>query len=198
MSCCDSKQSSPPKATHASQPVASCSKCCCCVTSVSIGNKRDLGPTLVFLGGGWVANGHAFDFTIQMSFCTGTSGSSDCKLEWWEKVNAMGIPGAPTNTWTDMYAGFSTSPTFEPWNTRTVPCPDGGSRTVVIVDVPGLGVQPGVTVTRTLEFRLVVKSGSGCACGLTSATATAKQVLTMVNGTLVAASFDIGPSSTTR
>jgi hypothetical protein len=54
-------------------------------------------------------------------------------------------------------------------------------------------------MTRTLEFRLVVKSGTGCTCGHTSATATATQVLQMVNGSLVTAgtSFTIGPSSTT-
>lgn len=164
-----------------------CPKCCCCVTSATIGNVRPLGATPQFVGGGWVANGHAFDFTIVMSFAAGSSGISDCTFEWWEKVNVPAVAGHPANTWTDMFALVPTSPTFNPWNNRTIPCPGGGSLTVTIVDVPSLGSQPGQTVTRTLEFKLVAKSGSGCGCGKSSATATAKQVLQMVNGSLVAA-----------
>ena len=198
----DGKKTTPPASGGGGTPAACTTapcppppKCCGCVTSVAIQNVRSFGHTPQSIGGGWVANGHAFDFVIQMSFVAGTNGRSDCVLEWWEKVNVPAVPGHPPNTWTDMYANFSTSPTFDPWNNRTIPCPGGGNLTVTIVDPPGLGHAPGVTQTRTLEFRLVVKSGAGCGCSKTSATATAKQVLVMVNGTLdtSASSFTVGP-----
>lgn len=197
----ETKTPAPPTATKPTKATQACPKCCCCVNSVSIGNVRFTAATpLPIPSASWTLyNGHAFDFTIQMGFCNGATGTADCTLEWWEKVNAGGIPGAPLNAWTDMYAQFTTSPTFAPWKNRTVPCPGGGSLTVMIVDVPQLGAQPGLTMTRNLEFRLVVRSGAGCTCTHTSATATATQVLTMVNGNLVTAScsFTIGPTSTT-
>ncbi|WNG26238.1 hypothetical protein F0U62_21070 [Cystobacter fuscus] len=168
---------------------------------MSIGNVRFVGGTPQFIpqANYLMANGHVFDFTIQMSFCSSSGGSADCILEWWEKINIPAVPGHAPNTWTDMYAHYSTSPTFDPWRNRTIPCPSGGNLTVVIVDIPSLGTAPGITQTRTLEFRLTVRSGAGCTCNHTSATATATQVLTMVNGQLVASSssFTIGAVTTT-
>jgi outer membrane protein OmpA-like peptidoglycan-associated protein len=176
-------------------------KCCCCVTSAQIENVQPFGAEgLVSPNtGSMLYNGHIFDFRIEMTFAAGSSGTSDCVMEWWEKTNIPAIPGHQPNTWTDMYALYSASPTLKPWVRRTIPCPGGGPTTVVIHDPPSLGNVPGRTITRTLEFRLVAKSGTACACGITSATATATQVLQMVDGSLVAAgtSFTIGPSSKT-
>ncbi len=153
---------------------AACSKCCCCVTSVAIKNVRAFNNGSQF--------GHQFDFEIKMTFASGSAGKSDCVLEWWEKTNVPALTGHSPNTWTDMFANFSTSPTFDPWNNRTVPCPGGGPLTVTIMDPPALGIRPGRTTKRTLEFRLKVKSGGGCSCGSAEASATATQVLEIVNG----------------
>jgi hypothetical protein len=178
-----------------------CPKCNCCVTVATIESVRSFGPEgLVSPNtGSMLHNGHIFDFRIEMTFSAGSSGTSDCVMEWWEKVNIPAIPGHTPDTWTDMYALYSQSPTLAPWVNRTVPCPGGGTSTVVIHDPPSLGNAPGRTITRTLEFRLVAKSGTGCPCATTSATATAVQVLVMVNGRLdtAASSFTVGPSSST-
>ena len=196
---------SPSTVKNASAPCDSttttCPPCCCCVTSVSIGNIRPFFGTIFNdpNDGTPYINGHAFDFVMNFSFATGSGGCSDCTFEWWEKVNLPAISGHPPNTWTNMMTIAANSPTFYPWAKRTIPCPGGGSLTVTITDIPSLGNPPGSTQTRTLECRLVAKSGSGCGSGTTSATATATQVLVMVTGTLEASasSFTIGPSSTT-
>ena len=121
---------------------------------------------------------------MDFSFAAGTGGTSDCTFEWWEKVNLPALPGHAPNTWTEMHAKYPTNIAFNPWNNRTIPCPGGGSLSITITDPPSLGSAPGQTITRTLEFRLVAKSGAGCSCGKTSVTVTAKQVLVMVNGAL--------------
>jgi hypothetical protein len=164
-----------------------CPKCCCCVTSAAIANVRAFGaegfldPTPPPMT---MHNGHAFDFRISMAFAAGASGTSDCTMEWWEKVNVPAISGHPPNAWTEMYALSPGSPTFGPWTNRVVPCPGGGTLNVTILDPPSLGTAPGRTITRTLQFRLVVRSGGGCTCANASKTATATQVLVMVNGVL--------------
>jgi hypothetical protein len=165
---------------------APCPKCCGCVTGVAIQNVQMFTTPPINRGGGTVANGHSFDFVINMSFTGGTGGNSDCTFEWWEKVDNLGI-GQTANTWTEMFAFAPTSPTFDPWNNRVVPCPAGGNLTVTIVDVPSLGMPPNFSGTRNLEFRLMVKSGGGCGCANGCLMAKAKQVLTMVNGVLDAA-----------
>jgi hypothetical protein len=187
--------------TGAPTTVTTPCNCCCCVTSAIIENVHAFGA------GGYidptpppitVYNGHIFDFRIEMMFAAGTSGTSDCVLEWWEKVNIPALTGHAPNTWTNMYSSYSGSPTLQPWVNRTVRCPAGGSTTVVIHDPPSLGIAPGITQTRTLRFRLVVKSGAGCSCGNTRVTARATQVLEMINGTLSpppATRFTIGRSS---
>lgn len=200
----DEKKPTPPSSgggsTAPSNPVQPCPKCNCCVTSAVIEN-------VIFVGSAGMTspntgrkfyNGHIFDFHIKMTF-TGGSPTVDCSMEWWEKVNIPAIAGHKPNVWTDMYAFYSESPTLAPWTKRTNPCPSGGSTTVVIRDPPSLGNAPGRTLTRTLEFKLVAKSGSGCPCAITSATARATQVLVMVNGVLdtAASSFTIGASSQT-
>lgn len=195
------KPKSPREPTPTPSPAAAqpCPKCCCCVKSVSISNVQLFTVPPSVRGGAWVANGHQFDLTIQMDFCGGATGTSDCTLEWWESTNDPYYGNLPTTKGTDMYATLPTSGTFNPWNNRTPPCPGGGTLSVVIVDIPSLGNPPGVTKKRTLKFRIVVRSGTGCTCNLTSVTVTATQVLQMVNGTLVtgASSFKIGPSSQT-
>jgi hypothetical protein len=177
MSC----RNNPPPPNSSTQDASSCDStsttcppCCCCVTSASIQNIRAYNDGSRF--------GHEFDFVIQMNFAAGSSGTSDCTLEWWEKTNIPAVPGHPPNTWTELYAVYAVSPTFDPWKNRTVACPAGGSSTVTIMDPPGLGIRPGRTARRTLEFRLVVKSGAGCSCSQASASATATQILEITNG----------------
>jgi hypothetical protein len=174
--------------TPAACTTGTCPKCCCCVTSAAIGNVRSFSGATGFVSpntGLTLYNGHAFDFVIEMNFAGGSGGSSDCALEWWEKVNLPAHTTHPAGKWTEMTTvGSPGSPTFRPWDRRVIPCPAGGNLTVTITDPPSLGNPPGITQTRTLEFRLVVKSGAGCSCSKTSVTATAKQVLVMINGTL--------------
>jgi hypothetical protein len=54
-----------------------------------------------------------------------------------------------------------------------------------MVDSPGLGLSPGLNATRTLEFRIGINSGKGCAsCANKSKKVSAKQYLKVVNGKL--------------
>jgi type VI secretion system secreted protein VgrG len=172
--------------------------CCGCVLRVSIENVRAVGETPETHGGKTSFHGHAFDFKIEMNFTAGSgAGISDCTLEWWE-TNDQPSGWIQKNVETDMYAEFPVSDTFKPWKDRKVPCPGGGPLVVTITDFPSLATRlPTATGTRHLKFRLVVRSGGGCSCGITSATATATQILTLEKGKLVFQDFKIGPSSTT-
>jgi Domain of unknown function (DUF4157) len=147
--------------------------CYCCVSSVAIKNVARIDNSTHM--------GHSFDFEIQMARATkhGPRLGPECTLEWWEKTDVPAIKGHAPNTWTNMFQLAPTSPTFSPWNNRSTAC-DTNS-TVTINDHPSLGKRPGRTVTRTLEFDLKVKSGPGGECGNSEQSATAKQVLTMVN-----------------
>jgi len=151
---------------------------------VAIRNVSALGAKGVTTDGSTFANGHRFDFVITTKYQGGTNGRSDSVLEWWEKINLPAQPGHPPDTWTDVFALAPTSSTFKNWKNRTIPCPGGGGLTVTIVDMPCLGAAPGTTQTRTLDFRLVVKSGAGCGCSNPSMQVLARQVLVMINGKL--------------
>lgn len=148
--------------------------CPCCITAVGIANIARIDTT--------ARMGHSFDLQIAMDRpASGPAG--ECVLEWWEKTNVPAIPGHAPNTWTDMFALFPQSPTFAPWRNRGTTC--GTSQPVTIMDPPSLGKSPGRTVTRTLEFRLVVNSmpaTSDSGCAEASKQVTAKQVLVMTNG----------------
>jgi hypothetical protein len=148
--------------------------CPCCVESVGISNVNRIDSTTQM--------GHSFDVTIALSYPqSGPSGSA--VLEWWERTNVPAIPGHQPNTWTDMYALYSVSPTFDPWRNRAEAC--GTSSPVVITDPPSLAKRPGRTVNRTLEFRIVANSqpaNSDSGCAQASQQVTARQVLSMVNG----------------
>jgi hypothetical protein len=148
--------------------------CPCCADSISIGNISRIDNATHM--------GHSFDAVLGLGYpASGPSGS--CTLEWWEKTNVPAIPGHTPNTWTDMYDLYSVSPTFNPWKNRSESC--GTSSPVTITDPPSLGKRPGRTVTRTLEFRIVINSmppTSESGCSNASQQVTAKQVLTMVNG----------------
>jgi hypothetical protein len=187
-------KSSPPSkrsSSGAKGGTAPCPKCCGCVTGLSIEDVKLFTSTPPFGGkyGTDVANGHSFVVYIDMSFCPGTSVAtfSDCALEWWEKTNVPYIHAhnaQKKNTWTDLYALIYDSPTFDPWNDRVVLCPGGGDLSVRIEDIPCLGTAPGINITRTLEFRIIVRSG-GCGCAKGCLMVRAKQVLVMMNGELV-------------
>ncbi|GAA2623928.1 eCIS core domain-containing protein [Paractinoplanes durhamensis] len=146
--------------------------CDCCVSSVGIKNIAKIDNATHM--------GHSFDLEIKMARAAGPKPGPECTLEWWEKTNVPAIPGMNPNTWTEMFQLYPQSPTFAPWHNRSTAC--GGTSTVTINDPPGLGKRPGRTVTRTLEFDLRVKSGPGATCANPVKGATAKQVLTMVNG----------------
>lgn len=144
-------------------------ECCCCVTSLAIQNitRIDTAERM----------GHSFNTVIGLTY-TGSGAKKRCVLEWWEKTNVPYTAGMQADTWTDMFQLMGGA-SFGAWNARTEPCP--GSETVTDTDPPSLGRWPGRTVTRTLEFRIVVKSGPGCSCANASSQLTAKQVLVMVN-----------------
>src|SRR5260370_18872303 len=99
-----------------------CPKCCCCATNGTIQNVAAYNRGSTF--------GHDFDFVIDMSFAGGSAGSSDCSLEWWERMDLPNFTGAAPNTWTDQFSNYPGSPTFDPWKNRTIPCPGGGSLNV--------------------------------------------------------------------
>lgn len=157
-----------------SGPMLQRADCPCCADAIAINNITRIDTA--------TRMGHSFDVDISLSYpASGPQGS--CTLEWWEKTNVPAIPGHPPNTWTDMFALLPTSPTFNPWNNRSERC--ATSSPVTINDPPALGRRPGRTVTRTLEFRIVVNSmppSSDSGCAAASQQVTAKQVLTMVNG----------------
>ena len=205
MGCSDHSKPKPPVPSPPPPTVTSCSKSCgCCVTSVAIENLRFFSgttPVTVTYGPDTMQfhNGHVFDFVMKFNYRAGTAGCIDCTFEWNERVNLPAHATHPANTWTEMYTvGSPTSPIWIPWTTKVVPCPAGGDLTVTLTDPPSLGNAPGRTLTRTLEFRLVAKSGAGCGCALKSSTVTAKQMLVMVNGNLdtAACSFTVDPTTT--
>lgn len=148
--------------------------CPCCEDSIAISNISQIDNATHM--------GHSFDVDIGLSYpASGPSGS--CTLEWWEKTNVPAIPGHPPNTWTDMYALVPNSPTFAPWNNRSEVC--ASSSPVTITDPPALAKRAGRTVTRKLEFRIIVNSmppSSDNGCENASLRVTATQILTMVNG----------------
>jgi len=170
-----SKSSSPSSGsggTPAACTTGTCPDCCCCVTSLNIQNitKIDTADQM----------GHSFNSVIALSY-TGGGAKKSCVLEWWEKTNVPYVSGMTADVWTDMTQNASTAPSFNAsWGARTEPCP--GNETVTDTDPPALGRRPGRTVTRTLEFKIVVKSGAGCSCANGSLQLTATQVLVMVNG----------------
>ncbi len=147
--------------------------CACCVSSVSIGNVTTIDNATHM--------GHSFDAVIDMTYpvVLRSPGSGHCTLQWFERTNVPAFPGVQPNVWTDMFALMPTSPTFNPWHNRTETC--GGRWPVTITDPPSLGKRPGRTVTRTLDFNIVVSSSSS-GCRNVSKNATATQVLAMVNG----------------
>jgi hypothetical protein len=150
------------------------SSCPCCVTGMTMGNITQIDTT--------ARMGHSFDLTIAMDRPASGPGG-ECVLEWWEKTNVPYTPGMPANTWTDMFALLPTSPTLAPWVNRSRDC--ASSTAVLITDPPSLGKRAGRTVTRTLEFRLVVNSmpaDSSSGCAEASQQVTATQVLVMTGG----------------
>jgi hypothetical protein len=176
--------------------------------SASIQNVRAFsGPTAIQVTYGTSVmnfhNGHVFDFVMSFSYSGGTNGRSDASFEWNEKVDLPAHATHPAGAWTEMFTvGSPTSAIWIPWNNRTIPsCPAGGSMAVTLTDPPSLGNAPGRTLTRTLEFRLVAKSGTGagCSCSKASVSVTATQVLVMVNGVLdtTASSFTVGATTET-
>jgi phage FluMu protein Com len=147
--------------------------CPCCADSISISNINRIDNATHM--------GHSFDTNMGLSYpASGPSGS--CTLEWWEKTNVPYTPGMSPDTWTNMYQLLGGA-SFERWNNRREEC--ATSSVVKDTDPPSLGKTPGRTVTRTLEFRVVINSmpptsEGGCAAAFQQVTA--KQILTMVNG----------------
>jgi hypothetical protein len=160
--------------TRSDQRVQRQEACYCCITSVAIKNISRIDNATQM--------GHSYDLEIKMARSTehGPRLEPECTLEWWERTNVPYTAGMAANTWTNMFQLVPGSPTFNPWNNRSTQC-DTNS-TVTINDPPALGKRTGRTVTRTLEFDLKVKSGPGGTCADSEKSATATQVLTMVNG----------------
>jgi hypothetical protein len=165
--------SGPPASLHRqSNPDA----CCCCAESIDLSDfwlEEDWGEHLA---------GHFFRPVIKLVY-KGTGAHKSCRLEWWEKTNVpyslVPTPGVWTQI-TDPKAG-----SIEMWNKQVKePCP--GSETIKLLDPPSVAKTSGGTgrtVTRILEFRIIVDSGAGCSvCGKSLVKATAKQTLVIVNG----------------
>lgn len=117
--------------------------------------------------------GHRFDLVTDLEYKTAASGgTSDATLKWEEKTNRVYHHSMVPNAWNDMYSLLPTSPTFNPWNNRTKPCP--GRETVRITDPPAASVN---LPARTLDFRITVESSASGTCTNRSKTVTAKQEL---------------------
>lgn len=148
--------------------------CPCCADSISIRNINRIDTSSRM--------GHRFDAIMGLSYpASGPSGS--CTLEWWERTNVPYTAGMNANTWTNMFALLPNSPTLAPWVNRTESC--GSTSPVTITDPPSLGRRAGRTVTRTLDFRIVINSmpaNSTSGCSNATQQVTATQVLRMVNG----------------
>ena len=169
----DCRGTTPPGSGSGGTPVvpsATSCDCCCCVTSLVIQNVSRIDTAAQM--------GHSFNTVIALAY-TGNATKKSCAFEWWEKTNVPAIPGHQANVWTDMFQLMGGG-SFGAWTGRSEPCP--GNETVTDTDPPALGRRPGRTVTRTLEFRVVVRSGAGCSCANGSLQVTAKQILVMVNG----------------
>ncbi|MGB8217852.1 MAG: DUF4157 domain-containing protein [Candidatus Methanoperedens sp.] len=149
--------------------------CPCCTDSIAVSNITQIDNPAQM--------GHSFDVDIGLSYpASGPSGR--CTLEWWEKTNIPALPGHPPNTWTNLFPLFPTNIAFAQWNSRHEEC-GTTSAPITLHDPPALGKRPGRTVTRTLEWRIVVNSmppTSEAGCTAASKQVTAKQVLSMVNG----------------
>lgn len=155
------------------KPWQQCVTCCCCADSVTIGRIDTYQDGRM---------GHTFDLNAKLSYHPYAAKPGDCSLEWKEKTNVPYVSDMTAGQWTDMAALPSTrnSPTLQPWADRKRPCP--GSESVTITDIPGLAINSGRTVTRTLEFEISVNSSPGCVCASSSKTVKAIQVLVMVSG----------------
>lgn len=158
-------------------PAPAAGSCDCCVDSVTISNVAPIDNATHM--------GHSFDVTIAMQYPASAtaSGQGHCTLQWFERTNVPYFPGMVAGAWNDMFALIPTSPTLAPWVDRRERCET--SSAVTITDTPALGKTPGRTVTRTLEFNIVVSSSpvsSPNGCSNVSQHATATQVLDMVGG----------------
>jgi hypothetical protein len=154
--------------------------CCCCVESIDLTD---------FWWQNWTSGaqpmaGHFFRPVIKLKY-GGAGAHRSCTLEWWEKTNQPYTLVPQPNSWTritDKKAG-----SIEKWAQQVKePCP--GSETITLMDPPSLAEGGDRSLTRVLEFRIVVNSGSGCSsCGNARLQATARQTLVMEKGKVIKA-----------
>jgi hypothetical protein len=158
----------PPKpAEGEKKPAPPKKKCCGCVEDITIGNIKKINADRSY--------GHSFDTSFSMSYVETDGADNDLTLEWWEKTNRGYTANmrAANNVWYDMTKDPETIPSFNnSWGSRKKPCL--GKETIKDTDPPTASLD---LPARTLEFKIVVKSGSDCKCKETSKTLTAKQVL---------------------
>lgn len=141
-------------------------KCCGCIEDIKIKNIKKINSGRSY--------GHSFDTAFSLKYVKTKGEANDATLEWWEKTNRgyTAAMGAANNVWYDMTQDPETSDSFTAWAGRSKPCP--GKETVTDTDPPKASLD---RPARTLEFKITVKSGSGCECAHESKTLTAKQVL---------------------
>lgn len=135
--------------------------CDCVPSSVTIQNVQPFRRGKLY--------GHSFDVSIGLGyFPAGSGGGRDAQLIWNEKTDRPPAwQGLAANVWTDMFARFPGSPTFNGWTVnRRKPCP--GNEIATITDPPAASVD---LPARTLEFDIYVRGGQ------ISHNARAKQVL---------------------
>ena len=164
--------------------------CCCCVESLDLSD---------FWWQPWETEGyhmvgHFFRPVVKLKYA-GAGSHRSCTLEWWEKTNLPYNLVLQPNTWTritDKKAG-----SIEKWVQQVKePCP--GAETIQLFDPPSLAEGGNRTVTRVLEFRIVVNSGTGCTCGNGKLLGTARQTLVMEKGKVIQAKSKFEVPNTSR
>jgi len=147
-------------------PPAGPQNCVCCIENIRIINVRNIAAGQLY--------GHEFQTEFTLRYVPSTGAASDCTLRWMEKTNRgyTARMRAANNTWYDMTQDPETSGSFVAWAARTKPCP--GNETSTDTDPPQASL---ALPARTLEFRIIVNSGTGAKCTKPTMCVTAKQTL---------------------
>lgn len=147
-------------------PPAGPQNCVCCIENIRIVNVRNIASGQLY--------GHEFQTQFTLRYVPTQGAASDCTLRWMEKTNRgyTARMRAANNTWYDMTQDPETSGSFVAWAARTKPCP--GNETSTDTDPPQASLS---LPARTLEFRIIVNSGTGAACTRSTMCVTAKQTL---------------------
>lgn len=143
--------------------------CCCCVEDLKIGSLKEIAKK-------W-AMGHEFDVIASLKYIQNEI-HTDCRYEWWEKTNNPAFLWVPPGVWVDFHK--HKPDLFPSWKARKRPCP--GSELMKDHDEPTLTFLSDETDSRSLLFKIRVRSGKGCPCAKNSITIRAEQYLSVKMG----------------